>query len=112
MDPVETQAGGPDYKEQYVPRRSYQNQRGGGGSGRNVGGGRRGGFGNGRGGRSGGRGGPYQDGRNQYNEQPGNYYPRNYHGGRGRGGRGSGNGGNGGGYAYSNNASGVEVAES
>ncbi|KAI3720262.1 hypothetical protein L6452_21175 [Arctium lappa] len=106
VEPVETHAGGAEYKEQYVPRRSYQNQRGGGG-GRNGGGGRGGGrgYGNGRGGRSGGRGGPYQNGRNQYNDQPGSYYPRNYHGGRGRGGRG--NGGN----AY-NNASGVQVAES
>lgn len=99
--PVQT-----EYKEQYVPRRNYHNQRGGGG------GGRRGGYGNGRGGRSGGRGGPYQNGggRYQYNDQPGNYYPRNYHGGRGRGG-----GGRGGGGGYSNGVHappGVEVTES
>ncbi|KAK9074675.1 hypothetical protein SSX86_007273 [Deinandra increscens subsp. villosa] len=107
VEQVETNAAGTEYKEQYVPRRSY-NQRGGGrGSGN---GGRSGGrgYGSGRGGRSGGRGGFYQNGRNQYQEQPGNYYPsnqRNYYGGRGRGGRGS-NGG------YNHHASGVEVAES
>ncbi|KAL7603194.1 hypothetical protein Lser_V15G14807 [Lactuca serriola] len=110
---VETHPSGADNKEQYVPRRSYHNQRGGGG--RNVGnGGRRGGYGNGRGGRSGGRGGPYQNGgRNQYNEQPGNYYPRNYNGG-GRG-RGGGRGGGGGHYSNGGNhhvSSGAEVAES
>nr|XP_043625141.1 keratin, type I cytoskeletal 10 [Erigeron canadensis] len=102
---IETQAGGTDYKDQHVPRRAYQNQRGGGGRNGGIGGGRRG-FGNGRGGRSGGRSGPYQNGRNQFNDQPGNYYPRNHHGGRGRGGRGNS------GYAYNNHASGVEVAES
>lgn len=75
------------YKEQqYVPRRPYQNQRGGRGSG----GGRRG-YSNGRGGRGSGRGGgAYQNGRNQYYDQPGNYYPRNYFNHRGRGGRGGG----------------------
>ncbi|KAJ0818190.1 hypothetical protein HanPI659440_Chr00c03g0709921 [Helianthus annuus] len=104
----EENAAGTEYKEQYAPRRSYHNQRGGGrNSGRS--GGR--GYGGGRGGRSGGRGGLYQNGRNQYYEQPGNYYPsnqRNYYGGRGRGGRGNGGGGNG----YNHHASGVEVAES
>ncbi|XP_071709414.1 uncharacterized protein [Rutidosis leptorrhynchoides] len=100
-EPTETNAGGAEYKEQYVPRRSYQNQKGGGRNG-SSGGGRRG-YGNGRGGRSGGRGGPYQNGRNQYNEQPGNYYPRNHH--SGRGGRGD-RGNNGVSYA----ASGVEAA--
>ncbi|KVH97764.1 hypothetical protein Ccrd_000123 [Cynara cardunculus var. scolymus] len=102
VESVETHAGSAD-KEQYVPRRSYQNQRGGGGG--RGGGGRRG-YGNGRGGRSGGRAGPYQNGRNQYNDQPGGYYPRNYQGGRGRGGRGNS------GDAYSNNGSSVQVAES
>ncbi|KAI4382552.1 hypothetical protein MLD38_008503 [Melastoma candidum] len=71
--------------QQYVPRRNYQNYRGGRGSG----GGRRG-FPNGRGGRTGGRGGGgggYQNGRGHYYEQPGNYYPRNYYNNqRGRGG--------------------------
>ena len=108
IDPVEAQAGGTDNKDQYVPRRTHQNQRGGGRNGGGRGNGR--GYGNGRGGRSGGRGGPYQNGRNQYNDQQGNYYPRNHHGGRGRGGR-----GNGGGYAggYNNHASGgAEVAQS
>ncbi|KAK9050980.1 hypothetical protein SSX86_027605 [Deinandra increscens subsp. villosa] len=104
VEQVETAEGGTEYKEQYAPRRSY-NQRGNGRGG--SGGGRSGGrgFGNGRGGRSGGRGGPYQNGRNQYYEQPGNYYPRNNYGGRGRGGRGGSNG-------YNHHASGVEVAES
>ncbi|KAI3731496.1 hypothetical protein L1987_62684 [Smallanthus sonchifolius] len=108
----ETNAVDTEYKEQYVPRRSYHNQRGGGRSSGNSGrsGGRS--YGSGRGCRSGGRGGPYQNGRNQYYEQQGNYYPsnqRNYYGGRGRGGRGSGGGsGNG----YNHHASGVEVAES
>ncbi|KAF8040064.1 hypothetical protein BT93_B2322 [Corymbia citriodora subsp. variegata] len=70
---------------QYIPRRNYQNQRGGRGGGN---GGRRG-YPNGRGGRSGGRGGgPYQSGRGHYYEQPSNYYPRNYYNNRGRGGRG------------------------
>ncbi|KAI3818175.1 hypothetical protein L1987_11978 [Smallanthus sonchifolius] len=108
----ETDAVGTEYKEQYVPRRSYHNQTGGGrNSGRS--GGR--GYGSGRGGRSGGRGGPYQNGRNQYYDQPGNYYPsnqRNYYGGRGRGGRGNGGSGSGNGNGYNHHASGVEVAES
>ncbi|XP_022867948.1 uncharacterized protein LOC111387611 [Olea europaea var. sylvestris] len=69
--------------QQYVPRRSYQNYRGGRGG---NGGGRRGGYPNGRGGRGSGRGG-YQNGRSQFYDQPGNYYPRNNHF-RGRGGRG------------------------
>ncbi|OWM89581.1 hypothetical protein CDL15_Pgr024329 [Punica granatum] len=73
-----------DVKEQqFHPRRSYQNHRGGrlGGGG----GGRRGYYG-GRGGRGGGGG--YQNGRHQYYDQPGNYYPRGYYNNRGRGGRG------------------------
>ncbi|KAI4384250.1 hypothetical protein MLD38_002428 [Melastoma candidum] len=74
--------------QQYVPRRNYQNYRGGRGSG----GGRRG-FPNGRGGRTGGRaggGGGYQNGRGHYYDQPGNYYERNYYNNQrgGRGGRG------------------------
>ncbi|KAL2559290.1 glycine-rich protein [Forsythia ovata] len=68
--------------QQYAPRRSYQNYRGGRGG---NGGGRRG-YPNGRGGRGSGRGG-YQNGRSQFYEQPSNYYPRNNHF-RGRGGRG------------------------
>ncbi|GJW23293.1 hypothetical protein Tco_0033915 [Tanacetum coccineum] len=79
VDQVEVQGGGTDNKDQYVPRRTHQNQRGGGRNGGGRGNGR--GYGSGRGGRSGGRGGPYQNGRNQYNDQQGNYYPRN-HGGR------------------------------
>ncbi|KAF9673499.1 hypothetical protein SADUNF_Sadunf10G0030600 [Salix dunnii] len=74
-------------EKQYVNRRNYQNQRGGRGSGN---GGRRG-YSNGRGGRSGGRGvGGYQNGRNQYYDQPGNFHQRNYYNNRGRGGRGGG----------------------
>ncbi|CAL1413782.1 unnamed protein product [Linum trigynum] len=72
-------------EQQYVNRRNYQHQRGGGrgGSGRR-------GYPNGRGG-SGRGGGGYQNGRsNQYYDQPGNYYPRNYNN---RGGRGSSRGG-------------------
>ncbi|TYI33426.1 hypothetical protein ES332_A04G132300v1 [Gossypium tomentosum] len=74
-------------KEQlYVPRRPHQNQRGG----------RRGYF-VGRGGRSSGRGGvTYQNGHNQYYDQPANHYSRNHYNNRGRGGRG------GGGHAYNN----------
>ncbi|CAM9001217.1 unnamed protein product [Rhodiola kirilowii] len=73
----------PRDSEQYVQRRGYQNQRG-------RGGGRRG-YSNGRGFRGGSRGGgPYQNGRNQYHDQPGNYYPRNNYNSRGRGGRGAG----------------------
>ncbi|XP_041010842.1 uncharacterized protein LOC121254760 [Juglans microcarpa x Juglans regia] len=74
--------------QQYIPRRMYQNQRGGRGG--SSGGGRRG-YSNGRGGRGSGRGsGTYVNGRNQYYEQPGNYYPRNIYNNRGRGGRGGG----------------------
>uniref|UniRef100_A0A7N0UKI5 Glycine-rich protein n=1 Tax=Kalanchoe fedtschenkoi TaxID=63787 RepID=A0A7N0UKI5_KALFE len=75
--------------EQYVQRREYQNQgyqsqRGGRGGGRR-------GYSTGRGFRGGSRGGgPYQNGRNPYYDQPGNYYPRNNYNGRGRGGRGPG----------------------
>ncbi|KAJ9554248.1 hypothetical protein OSB04_018293 [Centaurea solstitialis] len=102
-EPIEPHGGGEEYKDQQASRRSYQNQRGGGGRG---GGGRSRGYPNGgRGGRSGGRGGPYQNGRNQYYEQPGNYYQRNYYGGKGRGG-GRGNGGN----SYNHPGSGVENA--
>lgn len=72
-------------EQQYVPRRTYTNQRGG----RGVGGRR--GYSNGRGGRGDGRGGgSYQNGRPRYYDQPGNYYQRNYYNGRGRGGRGGG----------------------
>ncbi|KAH7515856.1 hypothetical protein FEM48_Zijuj10G0070900 [Ziziphus jujuba var. spinosa] len=88
--------------QQYVPRRSYQNQRGG----RGAGGGRRG-YPNGRGGRGSSRGGgAYQNGRNQYYEQPGGYYPRNYYSNnhRGRGGRG-------GGPPYNNNHGSVQVGQ-
>lgn len=70
-------------EQQQFSRRPYQNQRGGRG-GRRV-------NTNGRGGRGSGRGGgPYQNGRNQFYDQPGNYYPRNYYNNRGRGGRGGG----------------------
>ncbi|KAL8111928.1 hypothetical protein AgCh_019577 [Apium graveolens] len=75
--------GDVEAKEQQYNRRPFQNQRGGRG-----GGGRRG-YSNGRGGRNGNSrgGGPYQNGRNQYYDQPGNYYPRNnYYSNRGRGG--------------------------
>lgn len=79
-------------EQQNVARRPYQNQRGGRGSG----GGRRGFF-VGRGGRSSGRGGvTYQNGHNQYFDQPANHYSRNHYNNRGRGGRG------GGGHAYNN----------
>ncbi|KAK4841702.1 hypothetical protein QYF36_009157 [Acer negundo] len=85
-------------EQQYIPRRPYQNQRGG----RGGGGGRRG-YPNGRGGRGNGRGGgAYQNGRGQYYDQPGNYYPRNYYNSRGRG------GGRGGGHPYNNHGSGVQ----
>ncbi|XP_039019522.1 uncharacterized protein LOC120151035 isoform X2 [Hibiscus syriacus] len=60
-------------EQQYVPRRPYQNQRGG-----------RGGRGSGRGAVS------YQNGQNQYYDQPGNYYSRNQYNNRGRGSRGGG----------------------
>lgn len=82
-------------EQQYIPRRPYQNQRGGRGGGRR-------GYSNGRGGRGSGRGGgAYQNGRNQYYDQPGNYYPRNYYSNRGRGGRG-------GGHSYNNHGSAVQ----
>ncbi|KAG6758950.1 hypothetical protein POTOM_035413 [Populus tomentosa] len=82
-------------EQQYVNRRNYQNQRGGRGGGN---GGRRG-YSNGRGGRSGSRGGGgYQNGRNQYYDQPGNFHQRNYYNNRGRGGRG-------GGHTYNNHSS-------
>ncbi|KAK7362144.1 hypothetical protein VNO77_04247 [Canavalia gladiata] len=55
-------------KQQYYPRRGYQNLRGG------------------RGDRGGGRGG-YQNDHNQFHDKPANYYPRNnYYNNRGRGG--------------------------
>ncbi|KAK4777881.1 hypothetical protein SAY87_018068 [Trapa incisa] len=77
--------------QQYHSRRPYQNYRGG--RGRGGSGGRRGYYG-GRGGRGfggrGGEGGGYQNGRQQYYDQPGNYYPRGYYNNRGRGGRGGG----------------------
>ncbi|ONM07823.1 hypothetical protein ZEAMMB73_Zm00001d033549 [Zea mays] len=86
-----------DVKQQFIQRRSYQNQRGGG-----RGGSRRG-YPNGRGGR-GGRGGGYQNGRGGYQNgrggaggyyyESGYYQPRNYN--RGRGGR------SGGGNSYYN----------
>ncbi|XP_042482469.1 uncharacterized protein LOC122062866 [Macadamia integrifolia] len=75
-------------EQQYIPRRTYQNQRGNRGG--NGGGGGRRGYGNGRGGRSGRGGAGYQNGQNQYYEQPGNYYSKNYYNSRGRGARGSG----------------------
>ncbi|GMI70719.1 hypothetical protein HRI_000741200 [Hibiscus trionum] len=84
--------------QQYVPRRSYQNQRGGRGNG----GGRRG-YSNGRGARGSGRGGGtyHQNCRSQYYDQSDNYYPRNYYNNRGRGGRG-------GGHGYNNHRSAVQ----
>nr|GMD95880.1 ATP-dependent RNA helicase A-like protein [Ipomoea batatas] len=85
-----------DVKEQQnIPRRSYQNYRGGrGGVGRR-------GYSNGRGGggRSRGAGGAYQNGRSHYSDQPSNYIPRNSHF-RGRGGRGG---------HYSNHPPGAQV---
>uniref|UniRef100_A0A1D1XK69 Glycine-rich protein n=1 Tax=Anthurium amnicola TaxID=1678845 RepID=A0A1D1XK69_9ARAE len=70
-----------DLKElQYVPRRAYQNQRGGNQGRGGSGGGRRG-YVNGRGGRGGG----YQNGRSQYYDS--GYYPRNYYTMTGRGSR-------------------------
>ncbi|KAL2546805.1 glycine-rich protein [Forsythia ovata] len=66
-------------EQQYPPRRSQQNYRGG------RGGGDRRGYPNGRGGRGSGRGG-YQNGLSQFYDQPSNYYSRNYNY-RGRGGR-------------------------
>ncbi|KAG5522367.1 hypothetical protein RHGRI_034523 [Rhododendron griersonianum] len=94
-------------EQQYAPRRNYpNNQRGG----RGAGGGRRGYYPNGRGARGSSRGGgPYQNGRNQFfdhpGNHPGNYYPRNYYSNRGRGGRGGGGGGN----FYSNHTSGAQA---
>ncbi|KAL2349310.1 hypothetical protein Fmac_003310 [Flemingia macrophylla] len=82
-------------EQQAYPRRGYQNHRGG------RGGGGRWGYSNGRGGRGGSRG-SFQNGRNQYYDQPGNYYPRNYYNNRGRGGRG-------GGYGYNNHGAGGHV---
>lgn len=79
-----------DFNEQQsVPRRSYQNQNYRGSRGGSVG--DRRGYSNGRGGR--GRGGSYQNGRNQYYDQSGNYQQRSYNNYRGRGGRGTGGGG-------------------
>ncbi|GMN41755.1 hypothetical protein TIFTF001_010988 [Ficus carica] len=93
------QRDGESKEQQYVPRRPYQNQRGGGRGG--SGGGRRG-YINGRGSRGSSRGGgPYQNGRNQYYDQPGGYYQRGYYNNRGRGGRG-------GGSSYNNHGSVVQ----
>ncbi|XP_028085696.1 uncharacterized protein LOC114286690 [Camellia sinensis] len=85
----------------FIPRRSYQNQRGGRGGGRR-------GYPNGRGARgsSRGGGGVYQNGRNQFYDQPGSFYPRSYYNNRGRGGRG---GGGGGGNFYNNHSSGAQA---
>ncbi|KAF8390285.1 hypothetical protein HHK36_024810 [Tetracentron sinense] len=82
-------------EQQYIPRKNYQSQRGG-----SRGGGRRA-YANGRGGRSS-RGGGFQTGRNQYYDQPGNYYPRHYYNPRGRSSSGAG------GYPYSNHVSGAQ----
>ncbi|KAL3347661.1 hypothetical protein AABB24_021371 [Solanum stoloniferum] len=91
-----------DFNEQQsVPRRSYQNQNYRGNRGGSVG--DRRGYSNGRGGR--GRGGSYQNGRNQYYDQSGNYQQRNYNNYRGRGGRGTGGGG-----GYNHYASGDQAA--
>ncbi|KAK4380448.1 hypothetical protein RND71_002310 [Anisodus tanguticus] len=87
-------------EQQSVPRRSYQNQNYRGNRGGSVG--DRRGYSNGRGGR--GRGGSYQNGRNQYYDQSGNYQQRNYNNHRGRGGRGTG-----GGDGYNHYASGDQV---
>ncbi|PIA62450.1 hypothetical protein AQUCO_00200456v1 [Aquilegia coerulea] len=92
--------------QQHNPRRGYQNYRGGN---RGGGGGRRG-YPNGRGGRGSRGGGGYQNGRSQYNDQPGNYYPRNYNSSRGRGGRGAGgNTYNNQGYAHGGHAPATEM---
>ncbi|XP_054825785.1 uncharacterized protein LOC129323205 isoform X2 [Prosopis cineraria] len=83
-----------DAKEkQYFTRRSYPNQRGN----RRGDGGRRG-YSNVRAGRG---QGSYQNGRNQYYDQPGDYYPQNYNY-RGRNGRGGGN-------SYKHHGSGGQV---
>ncbi|OIT05704.1 PREDICTED: uncharacterized protein LOC109205208 [Nicotiana attenuata] len=91
-----------NFKEQQsVPRRSYENQNYRGH--RNGDGGGRRGYSNGRGGR--GRGGSYQNGRNQYYDQSGNYYQKSQNNSyRGRGGRGT-VGGN-----YNPHASGGQAA--
>lgn len=90
-----------DFNEQQsVPRRSYQNQNYRGNRGGSVG--DRRGYSNGRGGR--GRGGSYQNGRNQYYDQSGNYQQRSYNNYRGRGGRGTGGGG-----GYNHHASGDQA---
>ncbi|CAA7036182.1 unnamed protein product [Microthlaspi erraticum] len=88
-----TQVGGEnarrgDSEQQYVPRGSYQNQRGRRGVRR--------GYSNGRGGRG---GGGYPNGNGN---SGGNGYPRSYYSNRGRG-RGGGNGGGGNGHSYNNN---------
>ncbi|KAJ6816755.1 uncharacterized protein M6B38_415635 [Iris pallida] len=83
VESEEQNQGETDHKEQqqYIPRRQYQNQRGGS---RGGGGGRRGYYANGRGGRGGrGGGGSYQNGRGQQYYESGNY-PRNYYNARGR----------------------------
>lgn len=91
-------------QQQYIPRRGYQNQRGG----RGGGGGRRGYYPNGRGGRGGrggGGGGGYQNGRGQGQQfQEQGFYPRNYYNTRGRG------GGRSGGSAMYNNNHGASAA--
>lgn len=82
-------------EQQHMPRRSHQNQRPGRGSmgGSSTGTGRKGYFNVRGGGRSSGRGGGgFQNGRNQYYDQPGNYYTRGYYN-KGRGGRAGGGGG-------------------
>ncbi|KAK1392680.1 hypothetical protein POM88_011736 [Heracleum sosnowskyi] len=73
-------------EQQFNHRRQFQNQRGGCA---------RRGYSNGRGGGPRRGGGSYQNGRNQYNDQPGNYYPRNnYYSNRGSRGGGRGAPGN------------------
>ena len=90
-----TQVGGAENaKRDYVPRGSYQNQRGRRGARRGGGG-----YQNGRGGRGGGGG--YQNGRYEsYDQSGGNGYQRNYYNNRGRGRGGGGGGGNG--HSYNN----------
>lgn len=95
-------------EQQNAPRRNFQNNPRGG---RGAGGGRRGYYPNGRGSRGSSRGGgPYQNGRNQFYDHPGNhpgnFYPRSYYSNRGRGGRG---GGGGGGNFYNNHGSGAQA---
>ncbi|CAL9216169.1 unnamed protein product [Arabidopsis halleri] len=90
-----TQVGAENAKRDYVPRGSYQNQRGRRGARRGGGGG----YQNGRGGRGGGGG--YQNGRYEtYDQSGGNGYQRNYYNNRGRGRGGGGGGGNG--HSYNN----------